>query len=223
MPTQLSKATHKGLTIHPNRFGVSTICDHMKQKIDCNENTAKEEKIVNNKTSVIRDIIIPLDRYPHLNEKQTLQEAIEACMAFRAGEQGRLRYAGLVVVNDKNQLVGQLSLLDILHGLVPHLMDAAKVRKFEGREMEHPDLTFLYEEQTFAVCKKHHKAPVKPLVKAIDFSLPADTHILKALVMMTHRKDFHVPVTDNGYIIGMLCLKEIFNAMCNTYCTSEIT
>ncbi|MEA3469210.1 MAG: CBS domain-containing protein [Thermodesulfobacteriota bacterium] len=174
---------------------------------------------MNKETSVIRDIIIPLDRYPHLNENQTLQEAIQTFMSFRAGEKDRLLYAGLLVVNDKNQLVGKLSLIDILHGLVPRLVDAAKVDKFEGKDTEFPNLAFLYEEKTFAGCGKNQQNPIKPLLQAINFSLPADTHILKALVMMSHRNDFNVPVTDNGAIIGILRLEEIFNAMCTTYCT----
>ncbi|MCF8056158.1 MAG: CBS domain-containing protein [Desulfocapsa sp.] len=176
---------------------------------------------MNNETSVIRDIIIPLDRYPHLNENQTLQEAIQAFMAFRAGEQDRLRYAELLVVNDQNQLVGKLSLIDILHGLVPRLVDASGSGKFEGKDTEYPNLAHLYEEKTFAGCGKNQEKSIKPLQRTIKFSLPADTPILKALVMMTHRNDFNVPVTENGNIIGVLRLEEIFNAMCTIYCSLE--
>jgi Mg/Co/Ni transporter MgtE len=176
---------------------------------------------VKNKTLVIRDIIVPLDHYPHLNENQTLQEAIEAVRTFRAGKQARLCYAGLLVVNDQNQLVGKLSLIDIMHGLVPHLVDAIKTGKFEGKDTEYSNLSFLYEETTFADCMKNQHKLVKPLLQAIDFSLPAETHILKALIMMSHRNDFNVPVTDNGTIIGILRLEEIFNAMCTTICDIE--
>ncbi|MBL4903865.1 MAG: CBS domain-containing protein [Desulfocapsa sp.] len=174
------------------------------------------------KTVLIGDILIPLDRYPHLNENQTLQEAIEAVIAFRTEQQDRLHCAGILVVNDKNELVGRLSLIDILHGLIPRLVDTSKLHKFEGKEVEYHDLAFLYEDNTSAECEKTQKNPIKPLLTAIDFSLPADTHILQALVMMTHRNDFNVPVTDNGNIIGVLCLEEIFNAMCATYCGIEI-
>jgi len=173
---------------------------------------------VNKETSVIRDIVIPLDRYPLLNENQTLQEAIQTFKDFRAGEQAQLHYAGILVVNDQNQLVGRLSLIDIMHGLVPRLVDTTKVKKFEGKDAEYPNLAFLYEETTYAECGKNQKKPIKPLLQAIDFSLEADTHILKALVMMTNRNDFNVPVIDNGTIIGILDLEGIFNIMCSTYC-----
>lgn len=173
---------------------------------------------MNKETSVVRDIIIPLDRYPHLNENRTIQEAVEVLMAFRAREQRPPLYTVLLIVNDKNQLVGKLSLIDILHGLVPRLVDTTKADKFEGKDAEYPNLAFLYEEKTFANCGKNQQKPVKPLLQDIDFSISADTHILNALVMMSHRNDFYVPVTENGNIIGILRLEEIFNAICNTYC-----
>ena len=173
---------------------------------------------MSNNNSTIRDIIIPLVHYPHLNENQTLQEAIEAFMSFKVGQQDRLRYAELLVVNDENQLIGKLSLINILHGLVPLLVDATKTDKFEGKETEYPNLTFLYEEKTFAECGKNQQKTIKNLLQPIEFTLPADTHILKALVMMSHRDDFNVPVIDDGIIIGLLRLEEIFKAMCTTYC-----
>ena len=173
---------------------------------------------MNKKDSVIRDLIIPLDRYPHLNENQTLQEAIQILLSFHAGQDERLRYSMVLVINDQNQLVGKLSMIDIIHGLVPLLEKASTVDKFEGAKGEYENLTFLYEEATFEKCGLNQNKPIKPLLRAVDFYLAADTHILKALVMMTRRNDFNVPVTENGSIIGVLRLEEIFQAMCNTYC-----
>lgn len=173
---------------------------------------------MNTKNSTIQELIIPIDRYPHLNENQTLQEAIESFIYFRAGQQEHLHYSLLFAVNDQNKLVGKLFLMDIMHGLAPRLLKSTKVDQFDGKEGEYSDLVFLYEESTFAECGGNRDKPIKPFLHAIDFSLPSDTHILKALVMMSNRNDFDVPVTENGDIIGVLRLEEIFMAMCNTYC-----
>lgn len=170
------------------------------------------------KKSTIRDLAIPIEYYPHLNENQTLQEAIQSFISFRAGQQERPHYAMLFVVNNLNQLVGKLFLMDIMHGLAPGLLKGTKVEKYEGKEGDYLDLAPLYETSTFAECGKNRDKLIKPLVQPIDFSFPAETHILKALVMMSNRNDFNVPVTDHGSIIGVLRLEEIFMAMCNTYC-----
>jgi CBS domain-containing protein len=170
-------------------------------------------------TRGIRDLIIPHDRYPFLNENQTLQEAIQTFLSFRDEQLNSPLYTILFVVNDQKQLVGKLSMLDILQGLAPSLSEITKVDKFEGKGVEYPNLSFLYEESTFATCGENQNKPIKPLLQPIDFSLSADTLILKALIMMSHRNNFYVPVTDNGGIIGVLRLEEIFNAMCTAYCT----
>ena len=173
---------------------------------------------MNTKDSNIRDLIIPIERYPHLNEDQTLQDAIQSFTTFRAGQKERQHYDMLFVVNDHNELVGRLFLMDIMRGLAPHLLESKKVGEFEGQQRNYQDLVYLYEKSTFTECGKNRDKPIKPLVHAIDFSIPADTHILKALVMMNNRHDFEVPVTANGTISGVLRLEEIFIAMCNTDC-----
>lgn len=169
-------------------------------------------------TRDIREIIIPHNSYPLLNENQTLQEAIQTLLSFRDEQRNSPLYTMLFVVNDEKQLVGKLSMLDILHGLAPGLLEVTTTDKFEGRGEEYPNLAFLYEDSTFATCGENKNKPIKPLLQPIDFFLPADTHILKALIMMSHRNNFSVPVTDNGDIIGVLRLEEIFDAMCTTHC-----
>ena len=176
---------------------------------------------MNEEISVIRDIITPLDRYPRLNENKTLYDAIQAFKSFHKDKQGGLCAAVLLVLNDKNQLVGKLTLVEIMNGLIPRLVDVTTAGKFEGKGEAFPNLSFLYEDSTFSACGKNQLKTIKSLLKAIDFSLPADTNILKALVMMSHENDFNVPVTDKEEIIGMLCLEKIFNSICTTYCDIE--
>jgi hypothetical protein len=168
--------------------------------------------------TTIRDLVIPVDRYPHLNEGQTLQEAIEAFQSFETDRTEPLHYTMVFVLNDRNQLVGRLFLMDIMRGFAPRLLKSGKLGGFDGKEGEYADLAFLHEESTFAECGKNRHKLIKPLCHPIDFFIPADTHILKALVMMSNRNDYNVPVKDNGTIIGVLRLEEIFLAMCSTFC-----
>lgn len=167
---------------------------------------------------LVRDLIIPLDQYPHLNENQTLDEAIHSFMEFRAGQKERLHYAILFVLNNSNELVGRLTLMDVMRGFAPRLFSGIQVGQFDGKKGEYPDLALLHEEAIFAECGKSRMQPIKHLVRGIDFTIAADTHMLKALVMMSGRGEFDVPVTENGSIAGVLRLEEIFMAMCTTYC-----
>lgn len=61
--------------------------------------------------------------------------------------------------------------------------------------------------------------PVRSLMRPIDFTLPADTHILEAIVILHRHNTSCVPVLENGAVIGLLRFEELFHAMCNTWCT----
>ena len=167
---------------------------------------------------MVRDLFIPLEKYPYLNENQILEEAIHTFMDLRQENGGRIKYGMLFVVNNSNELVGKLSLMDVLHGFAPRLFDGAKVAKFDGKEGEYPGLALLHEEAVYAECGKSRKNSIKKHIRAIDFTIGADTPMLEALVMMSGRNEFDTPVTDNGTIIGVLRLEEIFVAMCNSVC-----
>lgn len=166
----------------------------------------------------VRDLFIPLEKYPHLNENQIMQEAIQTFMELRQEKDGRIKYGMLFVVNNSNQLVGKLSLMDILHGFAPRLFEGARVNRFDGKEGDYPGLALLHEQSVYAECGKSRRHPIKNHLRAIDFTMSADTSMLKALVMMSSRNENDVPVTDNGTIVGVLRLEEIFVAMCNSVC-----
>lgn len=166
----------------------------------------------------VRDLLIPLEKYPHLNENQMLQEAIQTFMELRQENGGRIKYGMLFVVNNSNQLVGKLSIMDILHGFAPRLFEGARVKKFDGKEGDYPGLALLHEESVYAVCGKSRTNPIKKYLRSIDFTLSVDIPVLEALVMMSSRNEHDVPVTDKGTIIGVLRLEEIFVAMCSSVC-----
>lgn len=166
----------------------------------------------------VKDLLIPLDQYPHIYEHQTVDEAIQSFMEFRAGQKERLHYAMLFVLNTHNQLIGRLTLMDIMRAFAPRLFDGLQTSRFDGKKGEYPNLALLHEETIFAECGKSRMRPIKPFVKAIDFTISATTHMLTAMVMMHGRGEFDVPVTEKGSVVGVLRLEEIFTTMCNTYC-----
>ena len=124
---------------------------------------------------VARDLAIPLERYPHLNEQHSLHDAVAAIQTYTYGENERLRYDELLVFNDRNQLSGLVRLQDILQCLHPRLKEAPKDKKFEGKASEFPDLTILWENSFFVECTKRSripitecKSPIKHVVKGDD-------------------------------------------------------
>ena len=69
---------------------------------------------------VVRDLVIPLEDFPHLNENQTLHDAVEVLLSYKCGEYDRIRYAEILILNDRNQLTGRVT-LQIAQRQIPHL------------------------------------------------------------------------------------------------------
>ncbi|WP_051305690.1 CBS domain-containing protein [Desulfogranum mediterraneum] len=168
--------------------------------------------------TTIRELIIPLERYPQVNEEQSVEEAVREVMAFHRDPAQLTPHALVLVVNAHNQLVGRLSLMDILRGFAPRLFASVQVEQFDGKEGEFPGLAAFHEESLYAEWTRNRQKSIRPLVRPLDLTLEADSHILKALVMMSGHHAYHVPVTEGGQVIGVLRLEEIFMVTCNSYC-----
>ncbi len=164
------------------------------------------------KYPLVRDVIIPLNCYPHLNENQTLQEAITQIRTFVAGEKERIRYSCLLIVNDSNQLVGRMTLKDIFHGLAPHLVEViSKVGNFEGKAAEFPKLAaILMEDSFFTDCKLQSQKKISEFMSDIPLFINADFTLLRALVLMLNTENAIMPVVDGDKIIGVIRMEEIF-------------
>ncbi|MBA3016259.1 MAG: CBS domain-containing protein [Proteobacteria bacterium] len=164
-------------------------------------------------TLVVKDFIIPLDRYPHLSDTQTLHDAVEIIQTFTCGPSDRLRYSELMVINDQNQLVGRVTLQDILQGLDQRLVDVTKVKKFEGQSVEYANLSILWEDSFFVECAKKRITPIKDLMSPATRFVKGEDPLLKALAMLLHSNDVIMPVVDDGRVVGVIRLEEIFKAI----------
>jgi CBS domain-containing protein len=167
---------------------------------------------------VVRDLVIPLEEFPNLLETQTLHDAVEELISFTCGEFGRIRYAEILVFNDRHQLAGRATLPDILLNLDPRLKEASKVKEFEGKSSQFPDLTILWEDSFFIECRKWSHILLKDLMTPIRYTARGNDPVLKALAIMINSKNTVLPVIDVGSVIGVIRMKEIFKtitAKCN--------
>jgi predicted transcriptional regulator len=166
-------------------------------------------------TLVVRDVLIPLEHYPHLNENQSLFDAVQKIKEFTVGEKNRIRYAELFIVNNDNQLVGKIEIIDILHALAPSLFAADKVAKFEGKGMDFPNLAILLEDSFLKKCAEQATIAIKDFMVEIEDSVKADTPTLKTLMLMLNAKKYSFPVVDGREVIGVVRLEEIFLEICD--------
>lgn len=162
---------------------------------------------------VVRDLIIPLESFPHLKEDQSLHDAVGVILSYKCGEYDRIRYAELLILNDQNQLSGRVTLLNILVNLDPRLKEASNVKGFEGKGAGFLDLVILWEDSFFVECKKWSHIPIKNLMMPIKHIVKGSDPVLKAMAIMTNTNHHVLPVIDEGRILGVIRLKEIFTSI----------
>ncbi|XCN72970.1 MAG: CBS domain-containing protein [Candidatus Electrothrix aestuarii] len=166
----------------------------------------------------IREMITPLDRCLSVYQHQTLDEAIALFSEFLT-EAHPVELPVLLVLDEQDRLVGTLSRLDILRGLVPSMLGRCKCKGLFTSKAEYHHLTYLYEDHALSECGGNRTRQVRSQMRPVDFTLPADTHILEAIVLLHNHHTTCIPVSEDGAVIGLLRFEELFHTMCNTWCT----
>ena len=163
----------------------------------------------------VQDIAILLERYPHIQETQTLHEGVQVIQSFTFGENDRLRYSELLVLNDRNQLVGRLTLQGILQGLDERLVVVPKAKGFEGKGAEYSNLSILWEDSFYLECSKKASHPVREFMSPAKRYVKGSDPLLKALSIMLHTHETLLPVVDEKRVTGVIRIEEIFKAITN--------
>jgi CBS domain-containing protein len=168
---------------------------------------------VHSDNPVVKDHIITLGRYPHLKEHQSLSDAVEVIKSYTAGSAERLRYSGMLIVDDNNRLVGRVTMQDIVLGIDPRFTGLAKVNKYEGKKADVTNLVTLWEDSFFEECSKRGTKKIIDFMSPIKHTVKGDDSLLKALAVMLSDNETVLPVVEDDLVVGVLRLEEIFKAI----------
>jgi len=162
---------------------------------------------------VVKDHLIPIAKYPSLRETQTLSEAVQVILSYTCGND-RLMFSEILVLNDQNQLVGHLNLQSILKALDKRLADIPEVKGHEGKGAQFPNLSILWEESFFHTCPLKRDIPIRDVMQSTHRYAKSGDSLIKALAIILQSNEDALPVLDNGSIVGVIRLEEIFKAIC---------
>lgn len=164
---------------------------------------------------LVKDHIITLDRYPHLQEDQSLHDAVEIIKSYTDGSNERLRYSELLILDNNNQLVGRVTLQDIILGIDPRFTGLTKVNKYEGKKADTTNLITLWEDSFFDECSKRRTKKIREFMSSVKQTVKGGDSLLKALGIMLSENETVLPVVDNDRVAGVIRLEEIFNTITN--------
>ena len=153
----------------------------------------------------VKDLMIPLEDYPHIPYWFTLRQAMaivrEAAIKFESSFEPR----AVLVFDEKYQLMGILTLRDIIKGLEPRFLKETDLIKAD------PSLTVLFGDFFGPNLKEQSQRPVSEVMSPIKITSDAQDNIVKVLYLMIKENVGLMPVMEKGKVIGMIRLSDLFN------------
>lgn len=169
---------------------------------------------MSNENQTVRDIMLPLSAFPCLKESGTVQEAIQQLRSFcPIGSSGPCGFSELMVVDDNGGLIGRVTQQGILRVLFSTLLDTVDIKKFEGKTAEYSDLSTLLNGVLIKEGVNHLNASLTKVIEKGVRVLPAETELIHAMSVMVINKETVLPVEENGKLVGVVKLAEVFGAL----------
>lgn len=162
----------------------------------------------------VRDIMLPLSAFPCLKESGTVQEAIQQLRSFcPIGSGGPCGFSELMVVDDQGGLIGRVTQQGILKVLFSTLLNTVDIKKFEGKTAEYSDLSTLLNGVMIKEGVNHLNASLTSVIEKNIRVLPATTDVLHAMSVMVICRETVLPVEENGKLVGVVKLSEVFGTI----------
>jgi signal-transduction protein with cAMP-binding, CBS, and nucleotidyltransferase domain len=148
----------------------------------------------------VKDLMIPLEDYPHVPYWFTLGQAVlivrEAAIKF----EGAFEPRAMLIFDEKYQLLGILTLKDLVKGLEEELL--------KGKD---PDRDILsWEELVGPELKNQAQKPVSEVMSPFKVTVNTGNSLAKALALMLREGVERIPVLEEGRVAGLVRLSDLF-------------
>jgi CBS-domain-containing membrane protein len=163
----------------------------------------------------VGDIMIPLEKYPHIPYWFTLRQAIaelEKSVLDIGGRKSLPR--ALLVFDEKYQLLGVVRRRDILAGLEPRFMQKTHIdhEKALFDLSIDPDLAnFSFDETELDTIREQSGRQIKEVMQSIETSVEFEDHLTKAIYFMLLKDLTLLPVLKQGQVVGVIRSVDVFH------------
>jgi len=152
----------------------------------------------------VKEFMIPLEDYPHIPYWFTLRQAMAIVREAAIKFEGTFEPRSVLVFDEKYQLMGILTLRDIIKGLEPRFL------KDSGLIKADPSLTVLMGDLFGPGLKEASQKPVSEVMSPIKVTVKADDPIAKVLALMILENVGMMPVMQDNKVAGMVRMSELF-------------
>lgn len=161
-----------------------------------------------------RDVIIPIDEYPHIPYWFTLRQAMVEMEGSELERNGRRSLPRVVLVFDeKYQLLGTIRRRDILRGLEPEFLSQKPLsyrRKLFDVKVD-PNLSELSFDKILVGIRERAERPVSDIMIPIEATVDYEDHIFKVIYEMNLHNLSLLPVVKDNKVVGIVRTVDIFH------------
>ena len=157
----------------------------------------------------VGELMIPLTDYPHIPYWFTIKQAIAIVKTTALGLEGKMEPTTLLVFDEKYQLMGSLTMEDLIRGIEKKFV---RSNDFMSKEWDTP---VFFEGLFTEGVKDEAQKPVSEIMSPVKETVGPDESIIKAIYIMMEKNLQLLPVIEQGTIKGVIRLNEIFNEIAN--------
>lgn len=160
-------------------------------------------------TKSVRELMIPLEDYPHIPYWFTIRQAMAIVREAAIKFEGSFEPRAVLVFDEKYQLMGMLTLRDIIKGLEPRFMHETALVKAD------PNLTVLMGDLFGPGMREASQKPVSEVMSPIKATIQGGDPIAKAVFVMIQENVGAMPVIQDSKVAGMIRLSDLFTEISN--------
>jgi CBS-domain-containing membrane protein len=170
-----------------------------------------------------RDVLIPLDKYPHLPYWFTLRQAMVEMESAKLEINGRTSLPRMILVFDeKYQLMGMARRRDILRGLEPTFLREKPIqyRKKLFDIQPDPNLAEISHEALLeGVARMADQVKISEVMLPIAGTVDYDDHIVHIIYEMNKHNLAMLPVLHDRQVVGVVRSVDIFHEIAKAILT----
>jgi CBS domain-containing protein len=155
----------------------------------------------------VKDLMIPLEDYPHIPYWFSLRQAMAIVRETAIKYEGQFEPRALLVFDEKYQLMGMLTLRDIIKGLEPRFLHETALVKAD------PSLTVLMGDLFGPGLKEASQKPVGDVMSPIKVTAQGSDPLAKAIFLMIKEDVGMMPVIQDSKVAGMVRLSDLFKVI----------
>jgi predicted transcriptional regulator len=162
------------------------------------------------------DVMVPLDKYPHVPYWFTLRQAIAEIEKSQIEIDGLMSLPRYVLVFDEEyKLLGIVRRRDIMRGLEPQFLTPTQTRhpKKLFDVVVDPNLSELSYDKIVRSLRERAEHPISEVMLPIRVTVDAEDHLMKVVNELVSHDLSLVPVTRKGHVVGVIRTVDVLHEL----------